>query len=662
MSFAHPALLLLLVLVPGLGGAAIMVARLRRKRWKAFVADRLRGALLRRSPSFSRWLSLAFLLVAMALMIVAIAGPRGDAGTSAEKVLGRNVLFALDLSRSMRVADVKPDRLAQAKVLIYEMMDAMPNDRMGLIGFGGTPYLFAPLTIDHNAVHETVEQLDETWIPNGGSDIIAALKLSIATLKKTGFRNNALVLISDGEKHDGSLDDVLAEAARSGVYIFTVGVGTEDGDFVPHEGFPGGKFRDKAGNPVISHLHPEILRTIAEKTKGRFALASSGIDIPALARSAMSDLDQFELQGREKKVVVEFYQWLLGPAVLALLISILAATRWRVLAARAAIAAAVAGSVPAAGAATPNAARAALAEGRHAEARSSFEQLAQEAKKPEDAARFHLGEASAAYQEMDFRKARAAYSGALLSTDPAVERNAHDGLGTALFHLGWESLSQGEPYPEVPPADMTSFDAKVIEALHQWMQSEPPESGESTSFAAFDSLLVNWVDAIHHFDSSLKLDPSDQDARQNRTLVVKYLDRLKELLKQETDAAQQSLPQESPKKPPGKGGDEPKGNDGQPKKKDQGKGGEGDKKPKKPPGKGQSEEPKDEGENGDKKDSKNPKDQDGDGDKKSPKPPKEKPGETPRERALRILGDNQDIQKGPLAAGRHEFMRPEKDW
>jgi Ca-activated chloride channel homolog len=659
MSFAHPTLLLLLVLVPGLGGVAIIVARLRRKRWQAFVADRLRGALLQRSPSFPRWLSLAFLLIAMALMIIAMAGPRGDAGTSAEKVMGRNVLFALDLSRSMRVADVKPDRLAQAKVLIYEMMDVMPNDRMGLIGFGGTPYLFAPLTIDHAAVHETVEQLDETWIPNGGSDIVAALKLSIATLKKTGFRNNALVLISDGEKHDGSLDDVLAEAARSGVYIFTVGVGTEDGDFVPHEGFPEGKFRDKAGSPIISRLHPEILRTIAEKTKGRFALAGSGVDVPALARSAMTDLDQFELQGREKKVVVEFYQWLLGPAVLALLISILAATRWRALAARAAIAAAVAGSVPAAGAATPNTARAALEEGRHDEARSGFEQLALEAKKPEDAARFRLGEASAAYLEKNFLKAREAYSGALLSEDPAVERNAHDGLGTALFHLGWESLNQGEPYPEVPPADMTSFDATVIAALHQWMQSEPPESGESESYAAFDSLLVNWVDAIHHFDSSLRLDPADADARQNRMLVVKYLDRLKELLKQETDAAQQSLPQEPQKKPPGKDGDEPKDGEGQPKKKDQGKGGDGDKKP---PGKGKGEEPKDEGENGDKKDPKNPKDQDGDGDKKSPKPPKEKPGETPRQRALRILGDNQDIQKGPLSPGRHEFMRPEKDW
>jgi len=654
MSFAHPTWLLLLVLVPLLAGVAVLVARLRGQRWKSFVADRLRAALLQRSSSFPQWLSLTFLLVALGLIIAALAGPRGDAGTSAEKVLGRNVLFALDLSRSMRVADVKPDRLAQAKVLIYEMMDAMPNDRMGLIGFGGTPYLFAPLTIDHGAVHETVEQLDETWIPNGGSSIVSALKLSIETLKKTGIRNNALVLISDGEKHDGKLDEVLAEAARSGVYIFTVGVGTEDGDYVPHEGFPEGKFRDKDGNPVISRLHPEILKTIAEETKGRFAIAGSGVDIPALARSAMADLDQFELQGREKKVVVEFYQWLLGPVILSLLISLLAATRWRSLATRAVIAASVAGSIPSAGAATTNDARAALAEGRHAEAQSDFEELAKNARKPEDTARFRLGEASAAYQSKEFRKASGAYSGALLSDDPAVERSAHLGLGTALFNLGWESLSKGEPYPQPPPADLESFDTLVKDELQKWMQSEPPEAGESEGFNKFDSLVVNWSDAVHHFDSALKLRPGDEDARQNRALVVNYLDRLDELLKQESDEAQQSLPKE-----PQQGEGDPKdGDGGDPKDKGEPKDkGDGDK----PKYQGKGDEPKDQGDGGDKKDQR-----DGNGGddekKKAPKPPKEKPGETPRERALRILGDNQDIQKGPLSPGRHEFSRPEKDW
>lgn len=661
MSFAHPTWLILLALVPILGIAAILVARLRGRRWKAFVADRLRSALLQRTSPFAHWVSLVFLIAALGLMILSLAGPRGDAGTSAEKVMGRNVLFALDLSRSMRVADVKPDRLAQAKVLIYEMMDAMPNDRMGLIGFAGTPYLFAPLTIDHGAVRETVEQLDETWIPTGGSDIVAALKLSIETLRKTGIRNNALVLISDGEKHDGKLDDILREAEKSGVYVFTVGVGTEDGDFVPHEGFPDGKFRDQDGQPIISRLHPEILKTIAEETKGRFAVAGSGVDIPALARSAMSDLDQFEMKGREKKVVIEFYQWLLGPALVCLLVSILAATRWRPVAGKAVIAASMAASVSSANAASPADAKAALSEGRTKEAMAEFEELAKSAKQPEDVARFRLGEASSAYREMDFKRATDAYSGALLSDDPVVERHAHLGLGNALFHQGWQSLGNGKPYPDPAPADLEEFDSMVRDELQKWIQSEPPEAGETESFTRFDHLVVNWVDAVRHFDSALRLDPGDADARQNRALVVKYLDRLKELLKQESDAAQQSMPKE-PQQGEGGEGQDPQ-QDGNPKDKKEGEPkdgqqgdkkdqGQGDKEPsKQPQGEGnEPKEPKDSGKGGDKEN------------EKPAKPSKAKPDETPRERALRILGDNQDVQKGPLSPGRNEFMRPEKDW
>ena len=657
MSFAHPTLLILLVLLPFLGAASVLIARLRGRRWQAFVADRLRGALIRKTPSFAQWLSLVFLLLALGLLIVAASGPRGDAGTSAEKVLGRNVLFALDLSRSMRVADVKPDRLAQAKVLIYELMEAMPNDRMGLIGFGGTPFLFAPLTIDYGAVKETVEQLDETWIPTGGSDIVAALKLSIATLRKTGIRNNALILISDGEKHDGSLKEVLADAERSGVYIITIGVGTEEGDFVPSEDFPGGKFLDQDGNPVISRMHPEILKSIAEETKGRYAVAGSGVDVPALARSAMVDLDQFELQGREKKVVVEFYQWPLGLAVLSMLISILSATRWRTLAARAAMAATVAASVPTAGAATPEQARSALTEGKHAEAAAAFEDLAKKAKKPEDAARYRLGEASAAYKTHDFRKAGSAFSGALLSDNPAVEFGGHLGMGGALFNLGWQSMGDGKPYPDPAPPDLEVFDKMVEAELQKWMESEPPEAGETEGFAKFDALVVNWMDAIRHYDSALKLQPGQADAMQNRALVVRHLDRLKELLKQESDEAQQSLPQQGQ---PGEG--EPQeGEGGQKQEGDPKQEGEG-----KPDDKGKGgdkEDPK-EGDGGE-QEKKDPKEGDGEGDKpdqKSQKPQKPKPGETPRERALRILGDNQDIQKGPLSPGRREFSRPEKDW
>lgn len=658
MTLAHPAWLVLLVLIPLLAVGAILTSRLRKNQWRAFVAPRLRAALLKAGSPIPRWLSLGFLLLALALLIGSLSRPQGDAGTRTEVTKGRNILFALDLSRSMLVSDVKPDRLSQAKAMIYEMLDATPNDRVGLIGFAGTAYLFSPLTIDHAAVRETVEQLDNKWIPTGGSDIAVAVKLAVETLKKTGQKNNALVLISDGEEHEGDLSATLAEAERAGLYIFTIGVGTENGDFVLDQNFADGHFRDRQGNTVISRLHPDILRKIASETKGRFALAGSGTDIPELVRSGMAGLDEFEMKGRDRKLVVEYYQWLVAPAILALMAAILAGTRWRGFAGRAAVASTLvlAAGMPSSDAATDSTAGQALASGKWEQAKNEFGELARSAKRPETAARYHLGEASAAYRSSDFRNARTAYSQALLSDDTEVDANAHFGLGNTLFQLGWQSLSDDEPYgvdPEHPP-DLDVFEGLVIKQLDKWIRSEAPESGESEGYTRFQSLIEGWTDAIRHYESALRIHPKDATLIQNRDLVTRYLERLKDLLKELESQQGQSMQGE------GQGqGQQPEGQEGEGGEEEQDGNGRGKNRGKQNGEQGEEEQ----GSGGDQeqdKNGKNGKEKDKDDDGKDGKGPK--PGETPEERARRILGENADMQKGPLAPGRTDFRRPEKDW
>ena len=162
-------------------------------------------------------------------------------------------------------------RLAQAKVVIYELLEALPNERIGFIGFAGTPYVYAPLTIDHSAVREITEQVDDSWAPLGGSDLPAAVHLATETLKKTGQKNNALIILSDGEEvHDDERGGELkrcqiAEAERSGVYVIAIGVGTEDGGFVPNPDFPNGQMVDRSGRTVISRLQADTLRKLGLK-------------------------------------------------------------------------------------------------------------------------------------------------------------------------------------------------------------------------------------------------------------------------------------------------------------------------------------------------------------------------------------------------------------
>ena len=660
MHLAAPAWLVLLVLLPLLGIGALLVARVRRKQWGAFVAPRLRQMLLRRASPLPRWLALAFLVAACAALIVALARPQGEAGTTTEKSIGRNVLIALDLSRSMRVKDVKPDRLAQAKVVIYELMEALPNERIGLLGFAGSAHLFAPLTIDHGAVRETVEQCDETWVPLGGSNLTAALRLAIATLKQTGQKNNALIILSDGEKHEGSLAPIIEEAKKSGVYIFAIGVGTEDGAYVPNPDFPNSNMVDRKGKIVLSRLQPEVLRKLASETTGRYALAGSGTDIPAMVRLAAKDLDSFEMRGRERRIAIEFYQWLVLPAILFLIVAVFAGTRWRGVTVAALLTAAMVGVPLETRAGEAAAAAGELAKGANPPARDAFHQLAERSKSTERAARYRLGEGTAAYRAKDFSGAREAFSGALLSHDSSVVASAHFGLANSLFQLGWHTLAAAA-YPTDPAslADLSRFDALVQTHLAQLLKAETTADDPSAGLAPLEALIVNWADAVTHYDSAIAHDPNNNDLRHNRSTTLTYLKRLRELLEKEREQTQQAIPEPQPVPQPGNPGES--GEDGEPKPGESGAAGDGEK-------------PKDSGAQGDA--GTPPKDPGGEppagappkaGEPKAGEPAAEpgeapQPDETPAERARRILGENADLEKGPLRSGRIEFNNPEKDW
>lgn len=135
MSLAHPYYLFLLILVPILVLVALIASRRKRKEWAAFVADRLRGRLIQSASSLPRWLSYISLLLAIVFLILGMIRLQTNSSKQTENTRGRNLIIALDLSRSMQVADLKPSRLDQAKALIYELLETLPNDRIGVVGF-----------------------------------------------------------------------------------------------------------------------------------------------------------------------------------------------------------------------------------------------------------------------------------------------------------------------------------------------------------------------------------------------------------------------------------------------------------------------------------------------------------------------------------------------
>ena len=304
-----------------------------------------------------------------------------------------------------------------------------------------------------------------------------------------------------------------------------------------------------------------------------------------------------------------------------------------------------------------------LDRGAYQDARDRYQSLADDARSSTRRAAFRLGEGLAAYRGGDFRGARAGFSGALLSPDSEVRRNAHLGMGNSLFQLGWAGLAESS-YPadpaEVP--DLDAFDAIARERIARMLDSPEPDVGETDGFARIRDTIINWSDAVRHYQSALDLDPGDQSALANRRTTMAFLERLRDLLEEERDETEQSMPEPTP----GEGDPQPQPGEGEP--------GEGE--PDEESGEGDDEQegehgegdPSDDADGSDPDDESDQDSQQGEGDPREPEPDEDEdaedidPNETPEERARRILSENADVETGPLNPGRREVLPPEKDW
>ncbi|MDX1680638.1 MAG: VWA domain-containing protein [Akkermansiaceae bacterium] len=654
MPFAHPIWLVALILIPILGVGAVLMSRRLRQKWDQLVARRLRRTLIKSSNPVPRWLAFAFLLAAIALIIIGMARPRGEGGTTVEKTKGRNLLLALDLSNSMRTDDVHPDRLALAKLVIYELLEAMPTDRIGLIGFAGEAHLYAPLTIDHDAVRSMVQEMDEEWPSLQGSDLEAAVDLGIKTLNETNQQNNAMVILTDGEKHSGNIDSMIEKAREAGVYIIAVGVGTEDGAYIPHPKNPGMRFRDPNGNPVLSRLQSDVLQELARKTQGAFTVAGSGADIPAMVDRARAGLDAFELEGRQRKVYIEFYQWLVLPAILLLIASMIAATRWRGISHTSMATLLVLTLIP------PMARAEEATTSPEKKQMERYRKLAEETPFQGRRARFRLGEASAAYRLQEWDRAAEAYSKALLSDSRKVRIAAHHGMGNILFQQGWLRFME-KPYTAQTnsTSSMERFEFMVRAKLEQLKRRElgkEPEPGEF-DYESIKDAILDWTDSARHFQSVLSIDSNNEGAQQNLEVTTTYLRRLKELLEEDEKRTEEAIPDVL---------QVPESGDGEPQERSEdAEGGGGEQDPPENEGDGDGNEREGEGESSD-----------GEPDGREPQDPgpsraekdipdhsdNVRPGESPDERARRILRDSSDLEKGPISPGQFRLRQPEKNW
>ena len=485
LTFGAPHWLWALLVLPLMAGLFVWSHRRSQALVAKIVAVRLRDQLSGSVSPLRRILRASLLLASIALAIVALAQPRYGFLEKETKQKGRDVIVAIDTSRSMLATDMTPTRLARAKLFTQDLVRFLQGDRIGLVAFAGSAFLQAPLTLDYNAVTNALDELDTTVIPKGGTNMAAAITAAREAFGKAEGQTRALVILTDGEELDADGIAAAKQAAAEGIRIFTVGVGSPEGSLIPIRLDDGRSdfVRDSAGKPVTSKLDESRLKEIASATGGFFTLIG-----PEAAREVFQKgIEPMELSETgvfTARQPVERYQWPLAAATACLMLSLLPGDRRR----RAStIVALILGLCPCAQA------QSGLEEYKNGDFEKAGAAFQEQLKKQPLSRALQFNSGAAAYKGGDFEKAIAHFTDALLSEDQKLREDASYNLANSLVRKG-EAAKENE------------------------------------------AKKTNWKNALEHYEETLRLNPDNKLAAQNRDITKKLLE---DLEKQEQQQKQQ---------------------------------------------------------------------------------------------------------------------------
>jgi Ca-activated chloride channel family protein len=321
-NFEHKEYLLLLIVLPLLLGLYVLYLVVRKRAIRKMGNPGVISMLMPDYSQFRNNLKFTLLLLAIALIIIALAGPRFGSKLTQVKQEGIDIVIALDVSNSMLAEDIKPNRLERARQELSRLLDRLENDRIGLIVFAGESYTQIPITNDYLSAKMFLASVSTEMISRQGTAIGEAIELAVRSFNANSKAGKAIVIISDGENHEGGITEACKKAVGKGIRIYTIGMGLPQGVRIPA---PGNSYdrdyrRDKNGNFVITRLNEEMLKEIAEKGNGNYYRASS----PEMGLNSMlSELNKMNKEGLEYTEYSEFEQQFPGVIWIALALLIL---------------------------------------------------------------------------------------------------------------------------------------------------------------------------------------------------------------------------------------------------------------------------------------------------------------------------------------------------
>lgn len=257
------------------------------------------------------------LLVFFVFAVLSLAGFPGKEYPVSYEPAGTDIIFVVDVSESMKAEDLQPSRLTAASNIIKSICENTPGGRFGLVVFKGSGIKMIPSTEDVESVYSFLKYLSTDLLTSPGSDIRSGVETAIKAFPEAEERKKYIILLTDGEIHEGEMNTVAEEAAAGDISIISVGTGTPEGAEIPLS--EGGYLRDSSGEVVVTKLQEEGLKFLAESTGGAYYSASDSGVLPDLIAIASGTID--ENDSRYRIVVSERYRFFLIIALLGLLVS-----------------------------------------------------------------------------------------------------------------------------------------------------------------------------------------------------------------------------------------------------------------------------------------------------------------------------------------------------
>ncbi|PJA98208.1 MAG: hypothetical protein CO128_08495 [Ignavibacteriales bacterium CG_4_9_14_3_um_filter_30_11] len=321
--FEHAEYLYGLFVIPLLIGIFWYTGRLKKEDIIKFANESLHKILIPTFSGLKNKIKLSFLLVALLLLIVAASNPQIGTRVQEVKQAGIDVYIVLDVSLSMTAEDIKPSRLERAKYQISNLINKLKGDRIGLVIFSGAAYVQFPLTTDYSAANLFLTAVDVSSVPQQGTAIANAIDLSIKSFDLKSETKKAIVVITDGEDHEGDINKAIENAVANEIKIYTIGLGSTSGVPIPIYDAAGNQIdfkKDNQGKVVLTKLDELTLKDIADKANGKYFLGSNSQNELDDIYNELSSIEKTEFGVRKVTDYEDRFYYFLAPAILLLLI------------------------------------------------------------------------------------------------------------------------------------------------------------------------------------------------------------------------------------------------------------------------------------------------------------------------------------------------------